>query len=141
MKQQEAFTLLEMMVTLVIASILAAIAIPAYSDYVTRGRIPEATASLAVKQVQLEQYFQDNRTYVDAPACATDSSTSQYFDFSCSPAATATSYSLLATGKGAMAGFAYSVNQSNQKATASVPSGWVAHSPNNCWITRKGGAC
>ena len=63
---------------------------PAYTDYVVRGKIPEATSNLATKRVQMEQFFQDNLTYAGAPACNTDSSASQYFTFSCSAAATAT---------------------------------------------------
>ena len=73
------FTLIEVMITVAVVAILAAVALPQYRDYVTRGRIPEATSRLATLQVQAEQYFQDNRTYVGAPACATDSATSKYF--------------------------------------------------------------
>lgn len=128
------------MVTVAIIGILTAIALPSYKDYVARGRIPAATGPLASKQVQMEQYFQDTRTYVDAPACASDSTTSQYFTFSCS-SQSATAYTLQAEGQGAMAGFTYTVNQSNVKTTPAVPSGWSAHSPNNCWVTAKGGTC
>lgn len=133
------FTLIELMVTVAIAGILAAVAIPSYTDYVTRGRIPEATANLAVKRVQMEQYFQDNKTYVNAPACVSDSTTSRFFTFSCSVAATASAYTLQAAGAGPMASFSYTVDQSNGKATSAVPSGWTANG--SCWVTKKSGAC
>jgi type IV pilus assembly protein PilE len=135
------FTLIEVMITVAIIGILAAIAMPAYTDYVMRGRIPEATSTLATRQVQMEQFFQDNRTYVGGPGCTADSTTSKYFDFSCSGAATATAFTLQAVGKGAMAGFTFTVDQANAKSTAAVPSGWAQPSPNTCWVTKKGGIC
>lgn len=132
------FTLIELMVVVAIASILSAIALPWYSDYVTQGRIPDATSNLAAKRVQLEQFFQDNQTYLAAPACAADTTASQYFDFSC-PVQSATTFTLQALGKGAMAGFTYTVDQDNTKATPAVPAGWTTAA--NCWITKKGGVC
>ncbi|CAG0934708.1 Fimbrial protein [Rhodocyclaceae bacterium] len=142
--RNKGFTLIEVMIVVAIVAILSAVAIPAYSDYVTRGRIPEATSVLAARQVQAEQYFQDNRTYVDVsaalrnPACIADTS-GRHFDFSCTTQ-TATQFTIAATGKGSMAGFGYTVTESNTKASA-VPAGWVAHTPNNCWVVRKGGIC
>ena len=134
------FTLIELMIVVAIAGILAAVALPAYTDYVVRGKIPEATSNLATKRVQMEQYFQDNLTYASAPACTSDSTSSQYFTFSCS-AATATAFTLQAVGSGSMAGFTYTLDQTNAKATPAVPSGWASHSPDNCWVTKKGGVC
>jgi type IV pilus assembly protein PilE len=134
------FTLIEVMVTVAVVAILAAIAVPSYRDYVIRGKVPEATSRLATRQVQLEQYFQDNRTYVGAPGCAAENPDNPYFDFSCT-VQTATAFTLGAQGKNAMTGFTYTVTQANAKATTAVPSGWTAHSPNNCWVTKSGGIC
>lgn len=132
------FTLIEVMVTVVIVGVLAAVAIPQYRDYVTRGRIPDATSALSSKQVQLEQYFQDNRTYVNAPACASDATTSKFFTFACS-ASSATAYTLAATGKSSMTGFTYTVNQAATRATTAVPTGWTSSA--NCWVVKKDGSC
>ena len=133
------FSLIELMVTVAIVGILASIAVPSYSDYVTRGRIPDATSTLAVKRVQMEQYFQDNKTYANAPGCVSDTASSQYFTFSCSTAATASTFTLEAVGIGPMTGFTYTVDQSNAKATTGVPTGWTGSG--SCWVTKKGGAC
>ena len=37
------FTLIEVMIVVAIVAILSAVALPSYNDYVTRGRIPDAT--------------------------------------------------------------------------------------------------
>ncbi|PZP35716.1 MAG: general secretion pathway protein GspH [Roseateles depolymerans] len=133
------FTLIELMITVAIVAILAAVAVPQYTDYVTRGRVPDATSGLSGKQVQLEQYFQDNRTYAGAPACGSDTTTSNNFTFACS-AANASGYTLTATGRNAMTGFTYSINQAGTKSsTVTGVSGWSGSS--NCWVTKKGGVC
>ena len=137
--RSKGFTLIELMITVAIVGILAAIALPSYSDYVKRGKIPEATSNLATKRVQVEQYFQDYRTFVDAPACNADSTTSKYFNFSCTGQST-TAYVIQAVGKDSMAGFTYTVNQDNTKASTITATGWAATST-SCWITKKGGEC
>lgn len=132
------FTLIELLVVVVIVSILASIALPSYTDYITRSKIPDATSGLASKRVRLEAYFDNNRTYVGAPDCNNDTTSSQYFDFSCT-AADANTYSLQAVGKGSMAGFTYTLDQNNSRATTSTPAGWTANA--TCWVTKKGGTC
>lgn len=145
------FTLIEVMIVVAIIAILSMVAIPSYRDYVTRGNIPTATAPLAGKQVQMEMYFQDRRTYVggdvvanigSGAGCVADT-TGKYFDFSCTGggAPSATAYTISAVGKGSMTGFTYTINQSGTKTTAALPTGWSAPSPNTCWATNKSGAC
>lgn len=133
------FTLIELMVVITIIAILASLALPSYSDYVVRSKIPEATSGLANKRARMELYFDNNRTYVDSPECTSDSTTSKYFTFSCDGDATATAYTLQAVGTGTMDGFTYTIDQSNAKATSSVPTGWTKST--SCWVLRKDGSC
>lgn len=144
MKTQNGFTLIELLIVVAIIGILAAVALPSYNDYVTRGKIPDATSGLAAKRVKMEQYFQDNRSYAGAPDCTgTDSTTSQYFDFSCPAAATTTTYTIQAVGKATMAGFKYTIDQAGARTTTmTAPAstkGWTGNA--SCWVTKKGGMC
>jgi type IV pilus assembly protein PilE len=134
------FTLIELMSTIAIIGILGAIALPAYKDYVVRSKIPQATGDLAAARVRMEQYFQDNRTYVGACPGALPTN-NQYFTYTCNPVPTALTYMIVATGQGTMNGFAYSIDQLNGKMTVSVPTGWTVPNPNNCWTVKKGGVC
>lgn len=152
MKQEQGFSLIELMVTIVIVSILASIAIPSYRDYVIRSRIPEATSTMGDVRVRMEQFFQDNQSYpvggcAVSPAVPTATQISvpagDSFNFTC--AATATTYTVTSTGTGQMAGFVYTLNQFNTRTSAVTgmlaTQGWSAHSPNNCWVTKKAGGC
>ena len=130
------FTLIDLLVTVSLISILASLALPSYHIYILRGCITDAATNLSTRRVQLEQFFQDSRTYVGAPACDADSTTSKYFTFSCTAQA-ATAYTLQAVGKGLASGFTFTIDQNNVKATTSVPSGWTINTPNNCWVIRK----
>jgi type IV pilus assembly protein PilE len=138
------FTLIEMMITVAVVAILAAIALPSYKDYVTRGKIPEATNALATLRAQMEQFYQDNRTYVGACASGTVAPlpTAHDFTFSC-PAEnlTANTFVAVATGTGTMNNFIYTIDESNNRKTTRVPDSSWGTTPANCWIVRKGGGC
>lgn len=141
-RRAQGFTLIELMVTVAIVAILAAVALPAYSRYITRSRIPEATANLAAWQTKMEQWFQDSQTYENAAgtACGVAAPSSNYFTFSCT-ATSSSAYTLTATGTNSMVNFAYTIDQDGNKTTSSVPTGWEKPTPNTCWITNTGGVC
>jgi len=151
-KAATGFTLVEVMVVVAIIGALTAIAIPMYNDYVVKARVNEAVAGLSDLRVKMEQYFQDNRTYVGACAAGTvtelpSSATTKFFNFSCTTACggattslSATGYTIRACGKSAMSGFEYTVNETNTRtSTVTGLSGWSGST--SCWVTNKGGAC
>lgn len=143
MKRNESgFTLIEVMITVAIIGILAAIALPAYSDYVRRGRIVEAVSVLSDMRVKMEQYFQDNRTYVGACAAGTVAPmpvTTPQFVYTC-PDKTASTYTVTATGAGPMADFIFTIDQANARKTTGLPTGWAGVNT-SCWVLKKDGSC
>ncbi|HEX6635970.1 MAG TPA: type IV pilin protein [Usitatibacter sp.] len=152
-RTQRGFTLIEVMVTVAIVAILAAIALPSYRDYITRGRIPEATGGLADARVKMEQFFQDHRTYPDGCVVSPTAPSAtqiqvqalQNFALSCVTDTANNTYTVTATGSGPMDGFTYTIDQNNVKTSAfsgtGASAGWTAASPNTCWVIRKGGTC
>ena len=64
----QGFTLIELMITVMVLGILAAIAYPQYGQYVTKARRTEAKAALARVQGAQERYFTVNNKYSSNPA-------------------------------------------------------------------------
>ena len=137
MRSNAGFTLIEIMIVVAIVAVLAAIAMPAYSEYVMRGRLSDAHSGLMTKRVELEQFFQDNRTYVGYD-CTSDGTAN--FSFSCTTQ-TATAYILQADGVGGTSvdDFVFTLTEANVRATTSVPAGWTTAA--NCWVIKKNGSC
>lgn len=150
---QGGFSLIELMMTVAILGILAAIAIPSYSEYIQRGRLTDAHTKLGDLRGQMERYFLDNRTYQDplGTSCGIDTTTipmlatynndgGRSFDLTC-VAGSATTYTLTATGRAArgVSGFTFTVDQANARATSAVPTGWTTST--TCWVLRKNGDC
>lgn len=161
MKKHSGFTLIEIMVVVVIIGILAAIAVPQYTQYVQRSRLVEASSLLSGLRVQLEQFYQDNRTYDNALAglpvaaalptgptgagtCGVSppaANTTRFFVYSCSPNNAGQGYTLFAVGVATQptTGFRFELNQLNQRVTRTTASGWTsAVLPANCWLMSKG---
>ena len=135
------FTLLEVMIVVAIVATLAAIALPSYATYVKRSRILDAVTRLSDARSRLEDYFLDERAYVNASgACGVAPSSSATDAFVVQCEATATTFTVTASGIAAkgMGSFVYAIDQSGANSTVSVPSGWIR--ANGCWTIRQDGS-
>lgn len=64
MQSSKGFTLIELMVTVAVIGILAAIAYPSYTQYVIRANRGEAQSYLMDLAQRQQQFLMDSRTYI-----------------------------------------------------------------------------
>jgi type IV pilus assembly protein PilE len=140
------FTLIEVMITVAIVGILAAVAYPSYRDNIVRGSLVDGTNGLSSIRAQMERHFQDNRTYASVtgfttPCAAGTDASRTYGNFlvTCSGTPDATTFTVQAVGSGPANGFTFTIDQLDVRATSAAPTGY-----NTCtskWLTKKGAVC
>ncbi|HEY3520945.1 MAG TPA: type IV pilin protein [Rhodanobacteraceae bacterium] len=95
------FTLIELMIVVLVMGILAAIAIPAYQNYITRATRTKATRALLDLAGREERYFYTNNRYaatlgsvgITTPYCVDQCTDSRYYTIGI-PSASSTDYTL-----------------------------------------------
>jgi len=65
MKKQTGFTLIELMIVVAIVAILAAIALPAYQQYTTKGKFTEVVSAVGPFKQQVELCYFDKQNIND----------------------------------------------------------------------------
>lgn len=127
------FTLIELMIALAVIAILTAVALPSYTSYVQRSRVPAGLDALSAYATRMEQRYQDVGNYGTGTTCASGLPTASNFTISCTLTGSGgQGFTATATGSGPMAGYTYTIDQSGNRATTVHPKG--ANSA--CWTTR-----
>ena len=136
MRRNAGFTLIELMVTVAVIAILAAVAVPSYSSYVFRSRIPTGLDTLAAYQARMEQGYQDTGNY-GAVDCRAAIPAVKNFTLSCDLTSNGQGFTATLTGSGPVTGVSYSVDQNGFRRTLAHPRGVPSSS---CWSIR-GATC
>jgi type IV pilus assembly protein PilE len=131
------FTLVELMVVVVLLAMITAIALPSYSAYVKRSRVPAGLEALQAYATRMEQRFQDSGNYASGADCALSLPSATNYSFACALSGGGTGFTLTATGSGVLAGYGYSIDHNGTRITVAHPNGLPG---SNCW-SLGGGRC
>ena len=122
------FTLIELMVTVAVVAILAAVALPSFQDYILRSRRTEGKAILLSTQQIVERGYTDLNNYASAVASAVGASglmSEHGYYLVTSTSATASTFALSSTPQGRQSNDkckTLTIDQANRKDVSGVSS-------------------
>lgn len=126
---QQGFTLIELMIVVAIVGILAAIAIPAYQDYMKRSKMSEVAGAIAACKTGVAEYHATKGSY---PAAAADAGCSTAATQYMSALSVTTGVIAATAGTGVGAGAAGCVLTLTPASTTDGITAWAGTSPATC---------
>jgi type IV pilus assembly protein PilE len=139
------FTLVELMITIAIMAILAAIVVPNFSLQIIRSKLTDTADQLAQLRLAMERQFQNTGTYLNGGACGITMPAANNFTFTC--AATSNTYTLTASnaagkGLGDADSYKYTINQVGAMQTLAYagtdyPADSTDSDAKNCWLIQQ----
>ena len=137
------FTLIELMITVAIVAILAAIALPAYNSQVARSRRADVQTILLQDAQYMQRYYASNNTFNDVsasikpqlPSLSSPKDGTAAYTISLFPVAdrTDTTFTLTATRTGSMANDACGDFTYNDKDLKGLVNQAASQSVSTCW--------
>lgn len=155
MNKQSGFTLIELMIVIAIIGILAAIAIPNYTEYVQKGILSDAQKTISSYALAMEQSYNNNNNYSsDGASCTTKldkykddkaytlkCEIGKYIKTDNTVADCTTKnqcFLVTLTGENKIKDYEYLIDGSGTRVTSKYP---VGNTPLKCWITGKAKSC
>lgn len=143
MKRQSGFTLIELMITIAIVAILAAIAIPMFGEQLAKGKRSDAISTLTDLQLRQERWRANHSTYgslKDVTGAADDAAFNaahENYDYSVS-AASATDVLITATPKAGQTGdrcgnFMLRIDNDNNSTPTGMVDKTTSTGADRCW--------
>lgn len=135
LKRLYGFTLIELMIVVAVIGILAAIAYPNYTEYVTRSKRSDAKTALLQVQLAEEKWRANHITYGTLSEIGVSStSPNGYYTIAISGTPNATTYKFTATPRAPFSDATcgtFAVNQDGKTTSSSVQT--TAPKVNDCW--------
>ena len=133
-RRESGYTLIEIVITIMVLSVLAAMAVTSFSNYVRRARAADAIEQLDLYRTRMEKAFHNNANYGVGACAVALPTTVQQFAFACALGAGNESYVARATGSGSMNGYEFSIDDRGIRRTEAFP-GLAAAA--DCWMVEK----
>ena len=120
---QKGFTLIELMIVIAIIGVLAAVAVPAYQDYIAKSQVTAGLAEITPGKVQTEVLLNDSTTATSAAAIGLTASTTRCSAIEVVVSTTASS-TITCTLNGATSIKGKKITLTRTADTAGVPGAW-----------------